>query len=787
MRKIFKTGAIAVTLLLSSAAFVSAAIVEVHKLPGYTTNNLAVGFVSFLEQNPEVAQKLSENANLSKQVFANINMQRQLMASIKSLPPEVRKRQNRLHNSSNANISDEARLEIERMVNIHKKAQEDPEFAKYAASEESEGDLQQQGTANDTSETPPIASDSSTDAHNEADTATFDNAPFSITNVNAIPTVAGLEPDANGWPKYLNAPAHCKPPSPKLTYLYEFRFKHEAGRPLRPSAAGRLSANDNDTVIANYFYPYSLGLGDVRDVYLKANESLAIPFVASRNVSIGQHIYRDSSMDRIVSISECPGDIGDPYNGNTLGRYCVGTDAGENDSIRTTTLTNSSGGCRIEHGKRYFFNILPTTPVKRLVDNTPENQRRRELEQQRCHTGNVAIPKMCIDGSLSESSSICYHQADKGDVCIRQENGKTLRNADGTVRFVQAPANYHPQIPDACINKPCKIAALSIGGAHPYRLKPVPYNGPCLQQGPFPLNYNSTTCGRSFNGRTCARDGSVTIECADPQNELDTVRLVQGCRTGANPIWLEGYGKPIHSRLQCSVTNIENAPTYDHAAAAQNPEIYRQRYFFLEGYLNYPEVANQAPVDLQPGPYAPPSNAYSNGSTATTSTGQTTSDPKSGAAVYSGANAQSTTFPDSIIPDNLMPQFPNPGLPDFGGIGIGQPGVPDFGGSGGGSSGGINTSTSSGGINTSTSSGGVNTSTSSSGASNNPPSSSTSSGGANTGSTSGGGGGGLGGGIGGGGGGMGGGGMPGGMTLYDLINEVNRRNEDLMRNLTNTF
>lgn len=497
---------------LGHSALAAIDIQNIKNLPGYNETNLVSGFTEFLQNNPDAFKKLENNSQLSHQIFRTPSLQRAMMqttVATQNSAADTTQNNNRLNNNTNATISDDAQDLIKRALANHEKAQDDPEFAAALASGAYEG---------------------------EDNRAANTDEDISIANVNAIPSADSAALDENGWPKYLQAPAHCKPPVAGLTYIHEFRHSVTGGTTGLPSAEGKLAASKNN-LIGSYFYNTAAGSATSTSIYLKYNDVIAAPFImpSESSFGVGEHEYsHGTETGQLVSISDCPGDIGNAFTGNTFGgKKCAGS---------APYSVVSSRHCGLERGKRYFFNLQPATEVQHVIENTAENQRRNEQMQQFCHTGNAAVPQMCTDGSLIPTQVACYHQPGAGVLC-QQGNGQ----------ITNAHPDFTPAIPTPCVDKECKAMTLVTTVAQTAFLKPVPYNGPCLKQGPYPVNYNNTTCGRSFGSQRCTITGDIAMTCTDPQDELAAVRLVKSCKTGQLPIWLEGYGEPIHSRMVCKV------------------------------------------------------------------------------------------------------------------------------------------------------------------------------------------------------------------------------------------
>lgn len=533
------------SLLLGSAAF---AATDIKTLAGYNTINLATGFTEFLQDNPDVVKKLAADEKLSKQVFASMAMQRKLMAEHETTNSGGSVNHTTTTNtnttaSTNENISNEAAELIKKATANYEAAQNDPDLAAELADEANEGKNQQTAT--------PAS---------ENDAALAANEPYAVTNVNAIPSAEDLALDANGWPRYLRAPADCASPMPGLTYSHEARlFSDRLGE--LPAQAGKLPAAEKNNIISPYFDRAQSArhnrINRTFRLFMKHDEVFSVPFIfkpENENAyTQWTGFYKDEQKVTVpvVSISDCPGDFGTDQptiNQTRLEGRCVieNPDAATGSSLYFGHAPQHSlqSVCSLTPGKRYFINIQPIAGTTRIDHD-------------------------------DDSHTWCYHQTGYPSTC--HIGGKNVVQVPGQTKRQTAPAEARPNVPSACLNGRCDVGAVIINltaGRHSAH-HALPYNGPCLQQGPYPINYSSSTCGRSFGDTLCAKTGDAVLECHDPQGELPSVRLAKSCMAGQRPIWLEGYGVPIHSRLRCESdvdfdwlfhlleNNITNTPNFE--------------------------------------------------------------------------------------------------------------------------------------------------------------------------------------------------------------------------------
>lgn len=112
-----------------------------------------------------------------------------------------------------------------------------------------------------------------------------------------------------------------------------------------------------------------------------------------------------------------------------------------------------------------------------------------------------------------------------------------------------------------------------------------PYVGPCLDEGPYPANYSSDTCGQkqATASGTCDVNIKETFSCYDSKNELPPQTFERTCKNGVWS-WTQGYMTPASTRFRCegtftaadgTVTDY-NAPRFDSTKlniihAANNP------------------------------------------------------------------------------------------------------------------------------------------------------------------------------------------------------------------------
>lgn len=512
-------------LLLSTAAYA----LTPEDLAGYQkpTSRDAERFVTYLTQTPQLLKELAARPEASQRIFANTVLQKQLMlgqplakvipvqAAPIAAPEHATAILARAETKTQASTA-KAQALIESAVALNKAAQEDPELQKLILSGELEGELAR--------EEEPL-----TDV---VDEAVINNEPFAVTNVNAIPAAESTAPDANGWPQYLHAPAHCQPPLPSLSYIHEPLYKADSGA--------------QDTQIQHYwngkpgFY-----------LSLKHDEVISVPFIFTPKDGYGIHLerwgYHVSDAYVVASISSCPGDFGhaqEDWRASNLGKNCTV----DLNNLATGSALNfkekTSTGCQGEVGKRYFLNVQLVG--KEDLYNNPtwlDDAQLNAILAEGYDEKNAR--RIVISDKLKAAGYSCpYFQSGYGWTCYTADNSKRIT----------PPATLKAAIPEPCRDARCDAGQYSIDDATASkRMHVLPYNGPCLQNGPYPINYNSNTCGRSFGGNLCIADGSVSATCHDPQGEVASVRLVKSCRTGERPIWLEGYNEPLHSRMQCDI------------------------------------------------------------------------------------------------------------------------------------------------------------------------------------------------------------------------------------------
>lgn len=512
MRKIFSIAAMAMALLVAQATLAAATTDDIRNLAGYRTVNLVSGFIPFLEQNPAVVKRLADNEHLSRQVFQNQALQRSLMAQ-----PQATRSQT----ETGSTATDQARQMTQQATETYNKAKNDPDLLATLADEALEGTHQQ---------------DAALTPENEASLAA--NEPFAVTNVNAIPAAESTALDANGWPKYLHAPTDCAPPMPGISYSHEARL-FSARHGEIPAQAGRLPVAEKNNIISPYLdrsrsRARHNSVERTFRLFMKHDEVFSVPFIFKPEEEKAyiqwSGFYKDAQKETIpvVSISSCPGDFGTDQptiNQTRLEGKCVtlNPDAAVGNALyfgHAATANSLQSVCALTPGKRYFINIQPVAGTTR------------------------------IDHS-NDSFTWCYHQTGYPSTC--HVGGQNVVQVPGQTKRQAVPAEAQPTIPLACLNGRCDVGSVIINLTVDRRAAhhALPYNGPCLQKGPYPINYSSSTCGRSFGDTLCAKTGDAVLECHDPQGELPSVRLAKSCMAGQRPIWLEGYGVPIHSRLRC--------------------------------------------------------------------------------------------------------------------------------------------------------------------------------------------------------------------------------------------
>lgn len=523
MRTFIHRTVLAAGLLMATASYAIAPT----ELPGYDSRNVTDGFIEYLQDRPKLIDELAARPDAAKKVFADSVLQRQLMIGrpLSVVVPNLPEPENKIAIAENklqtraAKKQDvtraRAQQEIDRAADIYTAAKDDAELREKLASGEFEAELTREGNTIDNivaavkgeeAPAPAVEAETSTEAQTPEE-------PFSVTDINAVPPLAEAQPDANGWRKYLRAPADCAAPQQGMKYIHEFVLRNMGGGGNNSGASpgGALSANGMNSTITNWFYRG----GRPFDVWLSDDEIIAVPFIYNPDrihegdksfgyLTSGK--YRYTHHETIVAVSDCPGDFGNGVANRLADKNCVKLHGGDSASLYygSGDLSNPYV-CKLEPGKRYFLNFQ----IVYHAEDTPQNRAQIDLGRH-----------------------FCFHRKGGNWVCEEQ---------------ARPDLNMTVKVDPTCQGRRCEAGNVAI--MHGFTRHP--YAGPCLRNGPYPLNYNNTTCGRTYSTRRCATAGYDVTECIDPQGELASVRLVSSCEAGGSPTWIEGYGAPIHIRMQC--------------------------------------------------------------------------------------------------------------------------------------------------------------------------------------------------------------------------------------------
>jgi len=370
--------------------------VAVTELPGYSAFGLTEGFEAYLKEHPAVAEALAKNPEASRRLFASTDLQNKLMQGDVTISTIIA--------DDDYDFSEEA---ITAALNHARNNTPTPETtARVEQATRSASNSGRQASivteldrlatttpagSNDVTPANPV-----TPAGPSSETEATTQAPIDI---NTRPSMALLAPDANGWPKYLHAPANCSSKESGKNYIHEPVYYDTRNNPR----GGGIPNVGKPNTIWNYFYRG----GNPFEMLMNAKDVIATPFVyelpiqqqlsqTDPELSFGYFANAHEAMTRramIWSISDCPNDFGsnhdlDPSDGNMtagsnrLGAHCVAVAHGEWSLPFGSGTLPHPGYCKLEPGKRYFINV-------KSFDLTGEFE--PECISGKCYVGGVGI------------------------------------------------------------------------------------------------------------------------------------------------------------------------------------------------------------------------------------------------------------------------------------------------------------------------------------------------------------------------------------------------------------
>lgn len=365
-----------------------------------------------------------------------------------------------------------------------------------------------------------------------------------LQNINEVPS-HGV--DANGWPQHLNVPVHCPPPQLDRKYIHEsvqyFKLSGpNGGRSIPPRAIER---NGHSKEISHYLGGPVWGwrwheLADA-DIY-------AIPFITTAVVNsrltyaedgVGQKWSDQNPFYRpvtpVFTISECPG---------------VLTAEGA-QSFQTGGVVSGVGARTVRMSEYEALQAQAETTYAQRQAN-PGLQ----------HYGK--------QGVLKPGTQYFFN--------IGYENVDTCEQDYNSIDYTNIPRNAQ--------GKAICGGFLGTNQANGFKLRP-PYTGPCLPNGPYPINYNSLYCQGSQSFAADANPPTWKYRCIDPKGNIAEQRYEMKVVNG-RVSWIQGANTPAHARMLCGFTaenGFDDIPMYE--ICGRHAEGYSQSVFVL-GSGNYP-------------------------------------------------------------------------------------------------------------------------------------------------------------------------------------------------------
>lgn len=360
--------------------------------------------------------------------------------------------------------------------------------------------------------------------------------PVELSDLNQLPE-GGV--DAKGWPKYLKVPANC--PAPKADVHYKYAsdqwFKMSGPDGTRTVPPRMEEENGYSHEIKHY-----LTTGGMHRWHRLADQEVyAVPFISPAVINSKLMYPEDSSavswsdqnpavrpVTPVLSISECPGVL----EAEGSQSYQSG---GVVTGVGAMTVTSDAYAAR----------------------------------QAAAETAYQANPRNGKGGALKPGAryflNIGYKAA---DTCARDYASIGMTNFRKDSRGKAICGGFFSATGYGLGNRP-------------------PYTGACLNQGPYPLNYDSMNCqGSNFYG-TASGEGSVKYRCFDPKGELAETRYEMKVINGLVR-WVQGGGKPAPARLICAssaTADWDNIPI--HEICSRTTAGYRQSIQILS-YGRYP-------------------------------------------------------------------------------------------------------------------------------------------------------------------------------------------------------
>lgn len=319
--------------------------------------------------------------------------------------------------------------------------------------------------------------------------------PPAMEDINAVPTDTSL--DTKGWPKYLRTPDGCPAARDDIEYIHH---------------AVVYNRRNLSTPIITPFIHHG-------QVLLTDNQAMTFPVITPNstiNTSLDIKQPNDGAFGGVgttyqISYSYCPGDMTGftPEGEPPLAAGCVRKDGGfsygalvrDLDSSDRPTL-QSRLACVLEPNKRYFVTIMPKA-------GDP------------CLTAINRILSMEAARPQTKTLFASY---------LREVKGKQV--------------GLCSQLFTGSISTPVQRA---------------PYAGPCLSQGPYPLNYNSFWCGQGVAVPACeavyARGENFQRNCYDTAGDFPPVEFAHACAENKGS-WIKGYRVPVSATHSCETMPV---------------------------------------------------------------------------------------------------------------------------------------------------------------------------------------------------------------------------------------
>lgn len=347
------------------------------------------------------------------------------------------------------------------------------------------------------------------------------NLDNSVINVNAIPTNTTL--DANGWPKYLNVPSECPPPEPGKKY-YHYFGRTSQWAINRPE--GDKFFNPIDSTQASTSWPsgrhdgYFMEVGSYFETWwhstyppITEEEYIAAPFMTS-----------NASYDlRIDTVTPPPPNV-DPVFQQYAISYCPW------DFTWITPAWKKPLPPTVPHPNWW------TRPVNKCLSSWNAFQNffvKIDGEKKLLGCNLEANTKYFFNVRNKDFTEECSDWSVWSDICLCSKRERYKRN-------------WKPV---------CWLLMASRG----YITTSKPYAWPCLSKPPYPINYNSRTCGQIKLDSPCSDEpssplvGSSEWICTDTEWKLPTQVFKYEC-VNSKLKWTQGYNKPMYNTYLCEKT-----------------------------------------------------------------------------------------------------------------------------------------------------------------------------------------------------------------------------------------